>query len=306
MGGIRRKRKNKGAGASKREAGQPGNYKEIVRENAMYNKFFGKQGICDGDEELATMVKTMTKDLPASFRVTGFRSQAIAVRNVIEGKYFKELAEAAKKEESEAKEGNGAAAEPLVPKCLDWYPDRMAWQLNLTRRDIRRVEAYFRLHNFLISETESGNISRQETVSMIPPRVLDVKPHHKVLDMCAAPGSKTSQIIEALHAEEGTIPAGLVVANDADNSRCYMLVHQAKRLQSPNYIITNHDASCMPNLLYEKEDGTKVRKFDLLADFIGTIDNILVSKVFHFSSHVSVQVALSVGGITELAVPETK
>ena len=53
----------------------------------------------------------------------------------------------------------------------------------------------------------------------------------QVLDMCAAPGSKTAQIIEALHAEEGSIPSGLVVANDADNSRCYMLVHQAKRLQ---------------------------------------------------------------------------
>jgi 16S rRNA C967 or C1407 C5-methylase (RsmB/RsmF family) len=54
----------------------------------------------------------------------------------------------------------------------------------------------------------AGNISRQETVSMIPPLVLDVQPHHKVLDMCAAPGSKTAQLIEALHAQEGVIPEG--------------------------------------------------------------------------------------------------
>ena len=87
-----------------------------------------------------------------------------------------------------------------------------------------------------------------ETVSMIPPIVLDVKPHHKVLDMCAAPGSKTAQLIEAIHAEEDVVPKGLVVANDSDNSRCYMLVHQAKRLQSPAVIITNHDASIMPNM----------------------------------------------------------
>jgi tRNA (cytosine34-C5)-methyltransferase len=134
----------------------------------------------------------------------------LAIRNVIEGKYFKELSAHAaahsvddKKEDEEEEK-----RDPLVPKCLDWYPDRMAWQLNITRKDIRRVEAYFRLHNFLISETESGNISRQETVSMIPPRVLDVKPHHRVLDMCAAPGSKTAQLIEALHAEEGTVPKG--------------------------------------------------------------------------------------------------
>ena len=43
--------------------------------------------------------------------------------------------------------------------------------------------------------------------------VLDVKPHHKVLDMCAAPGSKTAQLIEALHADD-PIPSGFVVAND--------------------------------------------------------------------------------------------
>ena len=58
-----------------------------------------------------------------------------------------------------------------------------------------------------------GNISRQETVSMIPPLVLDVQPHHKVLDMCAAPGSKTAQLIEALHAQEGVIPEGKVQWN---------------------------------------------------------------------------------------------
>ena len=44
---------------------------------------------------------------------------------------------------------------------------------------------------------------------------------------------------------------GVVVANDIDNKRCYMLVHQAKRLNSPCTIVTNHDASIMPNFLIE-------------------------------------------------------
>jgi 16S rRNA C967 or C1407 C5-methylase (RsmB/RsmF family) len=55
-----------------------------------------------------------------------------------------------------------------------------------------------------------GNISRQEAVSMIPPLMLDVQPHHIVLDMCAAPGSKTGQIIEMIHADSeqnGAIPS---------------------------------------------------------------------------------------------------
>ena len=84
---------------------------------------------------------------------------------------------------------------------------------------------------------------------MIPPLLLDVKPHHKVLDMCAAPGSKTAQIIEMLHSSnnESSVVDGVVVANDVDNKRCYMLVHQAKRLHSACTVITNHDAGNMPN-----------------------------------------------------------
>lgn len=60
------------------------------------------------------------------------------------------------------------------------YPQRLGWQMKITRKDIRSSEAFFRLHNFLISETGNGNISRQETVSMIPPLLLDVKPSDKV------------------------------------------------------------------------------------------------------------------------------
>lgn len=42
----------------------------------------------------------------------------------------------------------------------------------------------------------------------VPPLFLDVRPHHRVLDMCAAPGSKTAQLLEALHAGE-RLAAGL-------------------------------------------------------------------------------------------------
>ena len=57
--------------------------------------------------------------------------------------------------------------------------------------------------------------------------------------MCAAPGSKTSQIIEALHidAKEGEVPTGFCVANDANNQRCYMLVHQADPTIRRKFII---------------------------------------------------------------------
>ena len=43
--------------------------------------------------------------------------------------------------------------------------------------------------------------------------------------MCAAPGSKTVQLLEALHSG-GEAPTGFVVANDADFKRCNLLTHQ--------------------------------------------------------------------------------
>ncbi|PSN39124.1 tRNA (cytosine(34)-C(5))-methyltransferase [Blattella germanica] len=86
---------------------------------------------------------------------------------------------------------------------------------------------------------------------------------HLVLDMCAAPGSKTAQLIEFLHAEDGKLPTGFVIANDIDNNRCYMLVHQAKRLNSPCIIITNHDSAVMPNFTVTNEGGSSsMLKFD--------------------------------------------
>jgi 16S rRNA C967 or C1407 C5-methylase (RsmB/RsmF family) len=58
------------------------------------------------------------------------------------------------------------------------------------------------LHTFIKRENEVGSITRQEAVSMVPPLLLGVLPAHRVLDLCAAPGSKTLQLLEALHAGE--------------------------------------------------------------------------------------------------------
>lgn len=101
------------------------------------------------------------------------------------------------------------------------------------------------IHEWMKKENEAGGITRQEAVSMVPPLFLDVRPHHKVLDMCAAPGSKTVQLLEMLH--RGPEPAtGYVIANDADFKRCNLLTHQTKRLCSPSIVITNHDGQAFP------------------------------------------------------------
>lgn len=132
------------------------------------------------------------------------------------------------------------------PKRIPWYPNGFAYSFDVPKAVIRRNNDFRQLQRFLVNENQSGNISRQEAVSMIPPLLLDVQPHHSVLDMCASPGSKTVQMIEALHATEN--PSGVLIANDSDYRRAHLLVHQIQRLDSPNVIISNHDASLMPNV----------------------------------------------------------
>ncbi|KAL9696489.1 hypothetical protein quinque_016068 [Culex quinquefasciatus] len=226
-------------------------YEDIVRKNESFEAYYKHLNVCKPEEWDGFMGK-MQSNLPVTFRITGSKSQAHTLLKIIKDQFFTEYRRAV----AEFREsGEGVVPEP---KCLTWYPNEFAWQLELSRKDIRRSEPLYKLHNFLIAETGSGNISRQEAVSMIPPLVLSVEPHHKVLDMCAAPGSKTAQLIEALHAGGDALPTGFVMANDIDNNRCYMLVHQAKRLASASCLVVNADSSVFPSLKVKNEAGELV------------------------------------------------
>ncbi|XP_064398499.1 RNA cytosine-C(5)-methyltransferase NSUN2-like isoform X2 [Halichondria panicea] len=244
----RQNKKRKDGGKKEREGddSRGAGYRDIVKENELFVKYYQGLGFIDEWDEFIT---TMREPLPATFRITGTRLMAEHVLTCLQRRYFGELAEMVVE---------GEKVPP--PKPLAWYPNNFAWHVPLTRKFIRKSPLMSKFHSFLVKENEQGNISRQEAVSMIPPLLLDVRPHHKVLDMCAAPGSKTAQLIEALHAEdsqESTIPAGVVIANDADNKRCYMLIHQAKRLNSPCFIVTNHDASVFPMFYYHDEEDVR-------------------------------------------------
>lgn len=51
---------------------------------------------------------------------------------------------------------------------------------------IHAQERLAAFHSYLMAETELGNLSRQEEVSMVPPCCMDVRPGMAVLDMCIA------------------------------------------------------------------------------------------------------------------------
>ncbi|XP_053570553.1 RNA cytosine C(5)-methyltransferase NSUN2 [Bombina bombina] len=236
---------------AREQAAWEGGYPEIIKENKLFEHYYQELKIVP-DGEWEQFMSALREPLPATIRITGYKSHAKEILHCLKDKYFKELQDL---------EVDGQKLE--APQPLSWYPEELAWHTNLSRKIIRKSPELEKFHHFLVSETESGNISRQETVSMIPPVLLNVQPHHKILDMCAAPGSKTAQLIEMLHADMNVpFPEGFVIANDVDNKRCYLLVHQAKRLNSPCIMVVNHDASSIPRLLVENNGNKEVLFYD--------------------------------------------
>ncbi|MCD6421323.1 MAG: RsmB/NOP family class I SAM-dependent RNA methyltransferase [Thaumarchaeota archaeon] len=85
-----------------------------------------------------------------------------------------------------------------------------------------------------------GLIYLQGPVSMAPVEVLDPKPGELVLDLCASPGSKTTQIAQLL---EGR---GVVVANDVSYERLKALSSNLQRFGVLNCVVTLADGRKYP------------------------------------------------------------
>jgi NOL1/NOP2/sun family putative RNA methylase len=88
----------------------------------------------------------------------------------------------------------------------------------------------------------TGRITQQEAASMMPVQALDVQPGLRVLDMCAAPGSKATQIAECLDGK------GLVVASEPNPGRSNHLVSNAQRTGHLNMVIVREDGRNFPRV----------------------------------------------------------
>src|SRR3989344_582800 len=91
-----------------------------------------------------------------------------------------------------------------------------------------------------------GYIYVQEAASMIPPVVLDPKPNEIILDLCAAPGSKTSQIAQYMENE------GILVANDVKGMRLAALGINVQRMGISNCVLTLMKGEGFRNVLFDK------------------------------------------------------
>lgn len=81
----------------------------------------------------------------------------------------------------------------------------------------------------------AGMIYVQEPAAMAPAECIDINPDWKILDMCAAPGGKSTQLKNKLSEN------GLLVSNEIIPSRCKILTGNIERLGLNNVVTTCMD-----------------------------------------------------------------
>lgn len=155
------------------------------------------------DDE-AAFYSALVKPLPKSLRVNTLKAE----REYVKTRYT----------------GYGI---PLV-EC-PWYADALIPQ-------DATVDPSPALEHFL------GQVYVQELTSMLPPLALreEIVSANLVLDACAAPGSKATQVA-ALMNDHGTL-----IANDADYNRIRALKHNLSKAGAQNVILTNVDLAEFP------------------------------------------------------------
>jgi len=299
-----KKKQLKGQPAKTTEGPDKGNkhlHQERPRRTSdLFDKFYQdnlvKSGlVCEQDWEL--FIDTLNRPLPTTLWITPTAGDAADVKRFLE----QYQAKANTFRATGAPDGD--SSQPLRVHPLSWMPDNMAWCVDVPKAVLRKDVSFKPLHRFLIWHTNRGTINRQEEVSMLPVALLGVQAGHRCLDMCAAPGSKTAQMLSFLgHANftrwgrgleskssakvlechsqlHGRInysrDEGFVIANDLSVDRMGMLVHQISRNQSlyPLAVFTSHDARFFPSI--RTPEGSEIQFDRILCDVMCSGDGTL-------------------------------
>lgn len=98
----------------------------------------------------------------------------------------------------------------------------------------------------------AGAYYMQEPSAMSAVTVLSPKPGEKILDLCAAPGGKSTQIAAALQGQ------GLLWCNEYVHSRAKILAQNIERLGVRNAVVSNADSPLLAERLPDFFDGVLV------------------------------------------------
>lgn len=110
-------------------------------------------------------------------------------------------------------------------RAFDWYPLGLMLDVESPGKMLENLLGYIHI---------------QEELSMVPPLILDPQPGEMILDLCASPGSKTTQISQMMNNR------GLVIANEPSLARVAPLRSNCERLGVLNVAITRYDGRDFP------------------------------------------------------------
>ena len=190
------------------------------------------------EDEWSMFIRACTSPLPLTFRCNApcpLVNAAVAAR-------IEQLA---------------SCADPSVrPKRIEWMDGNcVAWRFPCSCGRVEQVAP--EMHLLVQQGSLNGALYRQEEVSMVPVQLLQPQPQHSVLDLCASPGSKTSQILNASAFASGSGGGcgiqGFVVANDSNYDRCCLLAQH----HHPALVVTHQDAQHWP-LQLQLQSGRNV------------------------------------------------
>ena len=139
----------------------------------------------------------------------------------------------------------------ISPSELKIKLENKGWKINQPFHEFQEIM-------IVESELAPGELGRalehmlgyyyiQEMASMLPVLVLNPKPSETVLDLCAAPGSKTTQIAARME------NSGLLIANEVKMDRLKILATNIERCGVANCIVTRKDGIALCKRL--KEEG---------------------------------------------------
>ena len=113
------------------------------------------------------------------------------------------------------------AEEMLATDCMDKIPwMENSWYLKAESNAGR------------MPEHEAGAYYLQDPCAMIPARVMDARPGETLLDLCAAPGGKSTQMGTDLRGQ------GLLICNEPVLKRAQVLSRNVERMGIPNAVVT--------------------------------------------------------------------
>jgi len=165
---------------------------------------------------------------------------------------------------------------PKVIRITDQLINRSDWHLSPTavaeghfidREDQKEVALGKTLEHF------TGQIYSQSLSSMLPVVVLNPQVGEKVLDLCAAPGSKTSFLAQRMQ------NTGVIVANEPSSSRSKKLVANLDRTASFNTVVIQTDGTILNSFIGQEFDRILLDA-PCSSEGYGRRDNTFFSKMW--------------------------